>query len=327
MNRIRISRRSALVRALAVLAAPAGAQASAYPNRPVRLVVPTPPGGGADALARVIGNRLSGQMSQPFVVDNRPGAAGVTAGDLVAHMPSDGYSLLIGAISFLAVAPSLYKSLPYDPIKDFTPLSRGVLLSNVLVVHPSLPVNNVRELIALAKAKPGAINFCSAGNATAGHLAGELFARMTGTKLVHVPYRGGGPAMADLVAGMVQISFASPPSALPLIRAGKLRALAVTTEQRLSTMPDLPTVAEAGVPGFVANNWYCFVGPAGMPSDIVARLNHELHVALRDPTVLTTLGNEGMTVDPSSPEELTRFMRAEIAKWAEVVRAGNITPG
>ena len=324
MNPAHMTRRTALAGALAALAVPVGAQTGAYPNRPVRIIVPTPPGGGADALARVIGQRLSEQMKQPFVIDNRPGAAGINAGEQVARMPPDGYNLLIGAIAFLGVAPSLYKSLPYDPIKDFTHICGGVALSNVLVVNPALPVKNVRELIAYAKANPGKINFSSAGNATAGHLAGELFGQMTGTQLVHVPYRGGGPAISDLMAGHVQISFASPPSALPLVKAGKLRALAVTTETRLPALPDLPTVAEAGVPGFVATNWYSFVGPAGIPADIVARLNQEIRLAMQDSGVLTTMAAQGMTPDPSSPEQLSNFVKAEIDKWGKIVRASNI---
>ncbi len=321
-----ISRRTALAATLGALSVPAWAQGSGYPSKPIRLIVPTPPGGGADALARVIGQRLSEQMKQPFVIENRPGAAGNTAAEQVARMAPDGYNLFIGAIAPLAISPSLYKSLPYDPIKDFTPISRGVLLSNILVVHPSVPANNVRELIALAKAKPGTINYSSSGTATAGHLAGELFAAMTGTNIVHVPYKGGGPAMNDLIAGHVQISFASPPSALPQVKAGKLRVLGVTTEAREPSMPDVPTIAESGVPGFVANNWYCFVGPAGMPHDIVERLNKELRLAMQDPAVQANMHTNGMLPDPSTPEELGRFIQSEMDKWGKIVRARDLKP-
>jgi tripartite-type tricarboxylate transporter receptor subunit TctC len=320
-----ISRRTAVAATLASMTSPGWAQAEAYPSRPIKIIVPTPPGGGADALARLVGQRLSETMKTPVVIENRPGAAGNTAAEQVKRMAPDGYTIFIGAIAILAISPTLYKSLPFDPIKDFTPISMGVILSNILVANPSLPANNVRELIALAKSKPGSINFSSSGNATSGHLAGELFGAMTGTKLVHVPYKGGGPSIADLIAGHVQISFASPPSALPQVKAGKLKALGVTTETRQAIMPDIPTVAEAGVPGFAANNWYCFVGPAGMPKEIVARLNQEIRNAMADPTVQTSMATHGMVPEPSTPEGLTQIIVSEIDKWGKVIRAGNFT--
>lgn len=321
-----ISRRTAVAATLAGIASQGWSQAEPYPSRPIKIIVPTPPGGGADTLARVVGQRLAETMKQPVVIENRPGAAGNTAAEQVKRMAPDGYTIFIGAISILAISPTLYKSLPFDPIKDFTPISMGVILSNILVANPSLPANNVRELIALAKAKPGTINFSSSGNATSGHLAGELFGAMTGTKLVHVPYKGGGPSIADLIAGHVQISFASPPSALPHVKAGKLKVLGVTTETRQAAMPDVPTIAEAGVPGFAANNWYCFVGPAGMPKEIVARLNQEIRHAMADPGVQTSMAAQGMVPEPSTPEALTQIIVSEIDKWGKVIRAGNFTP-
>jgi tripartite-type tricarboxylate transporter receptor subunit TctC len=321
-----LNRRQALSLTLGGLSLPAWAQSTRYPNKPIRLIVPTPPGGGADALARVVGQRLSEILGQPVVIENRPGAAGNLAAEQVMRMPPDGYNLFVGAIATLAISPGLYESLPFNPIKDFTHITQGVVLSNLLVAHPSLPANSVKELIALAKAKPGTINFSSSGNATAGHLAGELFGAMTDTNIVHVPYKGGGPALADLVAGHVQISFASPPSALPLVKAGKLKVLGVTTDKRQAGMPDVPTIDEAGVPGYFANNWYCFVGPAGMPKDIVALLNREFRNAMLDPKVMSTLSGQGMVPEPSSPEQLTKFISQEIDKWGKIVRSRNIKP-
>ena len=322
----RWTRRSAVVATLGGLALPAAAQSEPYPSRPLKIIVPTPPGGGADAFARVIGARLGEQMKTTVIIENRPGAAGNAAAEQVKRMPPDGYSLFIGAIAILAISPSLYKNLPFDPLKDFSPITMGVVLSNLLVAHPSLPANNVKELIALAKARPGVINYSSSGNATAGHLAGELFAAMTDTQLVHVPYKGGGPAMVDLIAGHVQISFASPPSALPHVKTGKLKVLGVTTEKRQTAMPDVPTIAEAGVPGFSANNWYCFVGPAGMPRDIVARLNHEIRLAMQDPAVQHSMAGQGMVAEPSSPEALSQIIASEMEKWGKVVRERRILP-
>jgi tripartite-type tricarboxylate transporter receptor subunit TctC len=320
------TRRSAMTAALGGLTLPARAQSDVYPSRPIRIIVPTPPGGGADAFARVIGNRLAEQLKITVIVENRPGAAGNNAAEQVKRMAPDGYSLFIGAIAILAISPSLYKNLPFDPVKDFTPITMGVVLSNLLVAHPALPVGNVRELIALARARPGYINYSSSGNATAGHLAGELFAAMTDTQLVHVPYKGGGPAMVDLMAGHVQISFASPPSALPHVKTGKLKVLGVTTEQRQASMPDVPTIAEAGVPGFTANNWYCFVGPAGIPREIVARLNLEIRLAMQDPGVQQNMLVQGMVAEPSTPEGLQRIIVSEMEKWGKVVRERRIAP-
>jgi tripartite-type tricarboxylate transporter receptor subunit TctC len=243
----------------------------------------------------------------------------------VAHQPGDGYTLFVGAIATLAISPTLYKSLPYDPIKDFAPITMGVLLSNILVAHPSVKANNVRELIAYAAAHPGEVNFASSGNATSGHLAGELFATLAQVKLTHIPYKGGGPAMNDLLAGQVQISFASPPSALPLIKAGRLKALGVTTTYRLAALPDTPTIDESGLPGFSANNWYCFVAPPGTPSEIVARLNQELRAALSAPEVKAVLAAQGMDPAPGSPEQLSAFIKAETEKWGRIIRAGKFT--
>ena len=310
---------------IAIAATSSLAQVGPYPNRPMHFIVPTPPGGGADLLARVVGKKISDSVGQPVIIENRPGAGGNVAAAQVSRMPADGYTVFIGAIAPLAISPSLYKSLPYDPIQDFAPITMGVVLSNILVAHPSFPANNVKELLAYARANPGVINFASSVTATSGHLAGELFATMGNVKMTHVPYKGGGPAMTDLLSGQVQISFASPPSALPFIKAGKLKALGVTTQYRLAALPDVPTIDESGVPGFSANNWYCFVAPAGTPKDIVARLNQEIRKAMAAPEVSAILATGGMDPAPGTPEALTAFIKAEIEKWGKIIKAGKFT--
>jgi tripartite-type tricarboxylate transporter receptor subunit TctC len=300
------------------------AQSSAFPTKPIRIIVPTPPGGGADLSTRLIANRLSGNIGQPVLVENRPGAGGNVSAEYVAKALPDGYTLYMGAIGPMAISPSLYKSLPFDPVKDFAPITMSVVLSNVLVAHPSVPADDVRGLLALARAKPGSLNYGSSGNSTAGHLAGELFAGLGRVELVHVPYKGGGPAMADLLAGQIQLIFATTPSALPHIKAGKLKALGVTTLKRLPLLPDLPTIAEAGLPGYDANNWYCFVAPAKTPPEIITRLNREFLRVLTHPETHTMLTAQGLDPAPSTPDELAATIKAEISKWAKVIKDRNI---
>jgi tripartite-type tricarboxylate transporter receptor subunit TctC len=323
---MKLTRREAAIALAALAGSPAWSQPATYPNRPIKLIVPTPPGGGADALGRLIGKRLGEALGQSIVVENRAGAAGNLAAEQVARMPADGYTIFIGAIA-MAVSPALYKQINYDFLKDFTPLTQGVIMSNVLVAHPSVPANNVRELIALAKAQPGTIAYASSGTATSGHLAGELFASQAGVKLVHVPYKGGGPAMNDVLGGAVPISFASPPSALAFIKSGKLKALGVTTTYRQAALPQVPTIAESGLPGFSANNWYCFLAPAGLPKDIAATLSRELRNALAAPDTASALAIHGMDPAPSTPEELLAFMKSETDKWGALVRATKMTAG
>ena len=230
----------------------------------------------------------------------------------------------MGAIGPMAISPNIAKGLPFDPLRDFAPITMSVVLSNVLVAHPSVPVNDVRSLLALARAKPGTLNYGSSGNATAGHLAGELFAGLGRVELVHVPYKGGGPAMADLLAGQIQLIFATTPSALPHIKAGKLKALGVTTLKRLPLLPDLPTIAEAGLPGYDANNWYCFVAPAKTPPEIIAWLNREFLRVLADPETHAMLTAQGLDPAPTTPDELAAIIKMEIAKWAKVIKDRNI---
>ncbi len=327
-NAIALSRRLAvcLFAASSAWAGSALEQAANYPARPIRIIVPTPPGGGADIATRLIAKRMAENVGQPVLVENRAGAGGNVAADYVAKQPADGYTLYMGAIGPLAISPNLYPSLPYDPIRDFAPITLSVVLSNILVAHPSIAAGSASELIALAKAKPGTLNFGSSGTGTAGHLAGELFASMAGVTLVHVPYKGGGPAMADLLAGQIQLIFASTPSALPHVKSGKLKAYGVTTLRRLSALPDLPTLAEAApLAGFEATNWYCFVAPAKTSPELIKRLNAEFHRALTDPETREALLVQGLEPSPTTPEELGAYIKTEIAKWAKLIRERKLT--
>jgi len=304
--------------------APLAASADAYPVRPIRLVVGFPPGGGVDTTARAIAPRLAERLGQQIVIDNRPGATGNVAAELVANAPADGYTVSIGSIAPLAVNPSLYVSSPVDPLRDFAPITRIGDSTNVLVVHPSIAAASVKELVALARAKPGALNCGSSGIAGAGHLALALFNVLARTKITHVPYKGGGPAMVDLLGGNIQLIFATTASAAAYIKSGRIRALAVTTAKRSALMPELPTVAEAGLVGFEANNWYGFVAPAKTPSSIVLRLNKEAIAAMSLPEVKEMLFRDGVEIAPSTPEEFGAYMRSEHAKWAKVISAAGI---
>lgn len=316
---IRIRSLKAVLLGTVMISLAAGAQGPAYPTKPIHLIVPTSAGGGADALARAVGPRLSQALGQPVVIENKAGAAGNIAAEQVAKAPPDGYTLLVGAIAPLAINPTLFK-LPYDPMRDFAPITGGVVFGNVLVAHPSVSANNVQELIALAKARPGSLNYGSAGPGTAGHLAGELLADMAHVNLVHIPYKGGGPAMSDLLGGQTQLIFASPPSAIAYIKAGRLKALGVTGAQRIGSLPDVPTIAESALAGYEAINWYCFVAPAKTPKEIVTRLNQELRKALESAEIREILVGQGMEPAPSTPEELSAFMQSEIVKWRKVIK-------
>jgi tripartite-type tricarboxylate transporter receptor subunit TctC len=315
-----------LATAAAAVSFSAFAQSSAYPSKPIRLIVPAAPGGGTDILGRLVGQKLSENFGQSVVIENRGGAGGVIAAEYVARMPPDGHTVLIADIRTFGLAPSLYKSLPYDPIRNFSPITGGVDVTNVLVVNPSVPAKTIKEFLAYAKSKPGILNYSSSGKGSGAHMAGELFALKGGVDITHVAYKGGGPAVADLVAGHVQFSFATAPSVLPLIQAGKLRALGVTTLKRFPGLPDVPTISEALIPGYEASNWYSFVVPANTPKEIVARLNTEIRKVMADPEVMKTLLAQGMEPTPSSPEELDAYIKSEITKWAEVVKLRGIKP-
>ena len=295
--------------------------AAEFPSKPIRILVGGATGGGVDITARILAKSLSESMRQQCVVENRAGASGNIASELVAKAAPDGYTLLMGTIAPLAINPSLYANLTFDPARDFAPLSRAADSTNVLVVHPSLPARSVKELIAIAKARPGQLLFGSAQTGSAGHLAGELFNTAANVKTVHVPYKGGAPAMIDLISGQLQMIFATIITAAPQIKSGRVRALAVTTAKRSAAMPELPTMDEAGLRGFEVNNWYGLVAPAKTPPDIVKLLNREIVNALSQPDVRDVMLKQGLDPAPSTPEEFGAYIRSEIAKWRKVVQA------
>jgi tripartite-type tricarboxylate transporter receptor subunit TctC len=295
--------------------------AQGYPNHVIRLVVPFPPGGTTDILARAVAQKLTEAMGQSVVVDNRPGAGGNIGADVVAKSAPDGYTLLMGTVGTHAINPSLYARMPYDHVKDFVPVVLVAGVPNVLVVNPSLPVNSVADLIKLAKAKPGSINFASSGNGTSIHLSGELFKTMAGVDMTHVPYKGSAPALTDLISGQVQVMFDNLPSSLPQIKAGKLRAIAVTSLKRAPALPDVPTISESGLPGFEASSWFGVLAPAGTPPAVVTRLNTEVNKWLQTPEAKEQLLAQGAQAAGGTPEQFAAFIRSETEKWAKVVKA------
>jgi len=297
------------------------ASAQSYPNRAIRLVVPFPAAGTTDILARAAAQKLTEAFGQSVVVDNRPGAAGNIGSDLVAKSAPDGYTLLMGTVGTHAINPSLYSKMPYDHVKDFVPVVLVAGVPNVLVVNPALPVNSVADLIKLAKDKPGQINFASSGSGTSIHLSGELFKTMAGVDITHIPYKGSSPALTDLMGGQVQIMFDNLPSALPQIKAGKLRAIAVTSLKRAPVLPDVPTISESGLPGFEASSWFGVLAPAGTPAPIVARINAEVNKWLQSTDARERLLSQGAEAAGGSPEQFANHIRAESEKWAKVVKA------
>lgn len=309
--------------ALSLLALPVAAQN--YPTRAVRLVVPSSPGGGTDISARILAPQLTQFLGQQVLVENRPGAGTMIGGEAVARAAPDGYTLLMG-ISTLAINPAIYKKVPYDALKDLAPISQAVALSNVLVVHPSLPAKSVKEFVALVKPRPGQINFASAGVGTSPHLSMELFLVMTGLKMLHVPYKGSGPGVTDLIAGHVPAMMPNMLSAKPHIQSGRLRALGVTGSKRAPGAENIPTIAEAGVPGYEAVQWYGVLAPAATPRDIISKLHTGVVRALQNPEVRQRLLNDGAEPIGSSPDEFAAYLRNETAKWAKVIRAAGIKP-
>jgi tripartite-type tricarboxylate transporter receptor subunit TctC len=306
--------------ALFVLAGVANAAlAQSWPSRQLRLVIPFAPGGGADIAGRLIGQDLSEVLKQPVVIENRTGAGGTIAPNNVAKSPPDGYSLVLGHLGGIAIAPHLYKDLPFDPINDLAPVTLVVNGLSVLVVNPDLPVKTVGELVAHAKANPDKLSFGSAGSGTDTHLAGELFKSMTGTSMVHIPYRGGAPALVDLLAGRVQLSFASVATTISSIQSGKLRAIAMTGSKPLEGLPGVPTIAASGVPGYEINNWYGIFAPANTPQDIIARLNTETIKILQKPEIRAKLIAAGLEPTWNTPAEFAGYVRAETAKWRKIV--------
>ena len=297
---------------------------AAWPDRPIKLVVPFPPGGATDVIGRVIAQELSNVLGQQVVVDNRPGATGNIGADLVAKSPPDGNTLLLGALTSHSINMTLQKGLPYDIERDFVPISIAGVVPLVFVVHPSVQANTLPELIALAKAKPGYLTFASSGNGGPQHLAGELFKRLAGVDMLHVPYKGSGPAMTDLVGGQVLTMIETAPAAMPFIKSGRLRPLAVAATQRTPMLPDLPSAAEAGLPGFEVNSMFGVLAPANTPRPIVTRLNAEVVNILQLPAVKEKLLQQGAIAMPTTPEEAKQRIRAEVAKWEKVVKEAGV---
>lgn len=307
------------------LAAPAGAAQSGYPLKPVRMIVPVAPGGGADITARALAAKLTELWGQQVIIDNRPGAGGIVGLELGARAAPDGYTVTQASIGPLTVTPALHKSVPYNSVKDFDPITRAVSALNVLVVHPSLPVHSVKDLIAHARANPNKLSFGSSGAGRADHLAGEMFNRMAKVQMQHVPYKGGAPAMLDLVAGNVQLIFATVSTAVGNMKAGRIRTIALTSPTRSEILPGVPTVAESGLPGFAIDNWYGFVVPAGTPKLIVAHLHREMNRILALPDVKEKLQTLGIVPFPTAtPEEFGVYIRSEMKKYAELVKAAGI---
>ena len=313
---------SLLVAVLGALPSPVAAQA--YPARPIRIIVPYPAGGTSDILARSLGEKLTGALGQAVVVDNKPGANGNLGADLVAKSPPDGYTLLLADIGALAISPSVYPTLPFDPVRDFAPVTMVAYSPHILVVNPAVPANSVQELVALAKAKPGKLNFAISGVGGAPHLAGVEFALRTGVKWEYIPYKGGSQAIADVAGGQADVTLNGMLATYPLVKGGKLKLLAVSSPRRVPAIPDVPTIAESGLPGFETGSWQGVVAPPGTPGEIVSRLNAEIGRILATPEMRDKLGNQGADVRTNSPDEFAAFIRAEKARWAKVVKDADV---
>ncbi len=310
--------------AAAWLAAALPLHAQSYPTRPIRLIIPLPPGGGADFIGRVVGQKLSEQFGQPVVADNRGGASGAIAGELAARAAPDGYTLFLAYAASHGINPAMSK-LPYDALNDFTAITHMASSQNVVTSHPSFAARSIKELVAAARAKPGQITYASAGFGSSTHLSAVLLGQMSGVTFNHVPHKGAGPALIDLLGGHVHFAFSSLPAALPHTRTGKLRALAVSGLKRSSIVPDLPTVAEGGLPGFDTNQWYALLGPAKLPTPIVKRLHDETLRAMNVPDVRARLDQQGFEIEGSTPEACREYIRSELAKWAKLVVAAGLT--
>jgi tripartite-type tricarboxylate transporter receptor subunit TctC len=314
------------VLAAAVIAVTSAAGAQSFPSRPVTLTVGFAPGGGTDTAARIIAQKLSENIGQAVIVENRVGAGGNIAAQHIAAAPPDGYTIHLTSVGPMAVAPHLMKELPYDPKRDIAPITMGVVLPNVMIVHAKVQATTLAEFVALAKQKPGKLTYASAGVGGAGHLAGELFKERAGIEVLHVPYKGGGPAMTDLIGGRIDMYIGVSSTVAPQVDAGKARALATTGTKRTSMMPNVPTVAESGYPGFEATNWYAFVAPGKTPKDLLDYWNRELTKVLNDPAVNGELAKHGLDPAPGTRDELAQYMERESQKWGKVVREAKITP-
>ena len=316
---------AALLATILIAALPAAAAEDDYPNHPVRIVVPFAPGGSTDVVARILADKLQGELGQAFVVENRPGAGGNIGADVVAKSNPDGYTLLMGTTGVLAINNYLYKDMPFDPQRDFAPVSYTSLITNILVVNANVPAKNVAELVALAKSKPGQLTFASSGAGSSTHLSAELFKSMAGVDIVHVPYKGSSQAITDLMAGHVTMLVDNAPSSLPYVQQGKLRALAVTSLKRMPGLPDVPTLDEAGVKGYESLSWSGIVAPAATPKAVIAKLNAAIERVLAMPDVKKKFADLGVDPVGGPPEAFTRHIRAESEKWGRVVKAANIT--
>jgi tripartite-type tricarboxylate transporter receptor subunit TctC len=307
--------------ALVLALAAGGATAQPYPSKPIRVVVPNPAGGFYDVIARSVGQKVGDSLGQPMVVENRVGAGGSVGTEFTAKAPPDGYTIMVGGIGPHGIAPSLYAKLPYDPVKDFAPIILVAMTPNILVVHPASPFQSVQDIVAAARAKPGSVSYASNGNGTSQHLSAEMFATTMGLKLNHVPFKGSAPAVTAMLGGQVDFAFAVAPDALAHVKAGKLRALAVTGAKRAAPLPDVPTMAEAGVPGYEATAWFGYLAPAGTPREIVDRLNAEIAKSLESPEVRDRLAPGGLSELPGgSPERFGDHIKSEIVKWSKVVK-------
>lgn len=313
-----------LAAALALMLAQAAFAQGGFPNRTITMVVGFAPGGGTDSVARVVAKKMGDSVGQTVIVENKAAAGGTVATHQVAKSPPDGYTILLGSVGSIAVWPHLNPKLPYDPLRDLAPITMAVEFPNVIVVNSTLPAKTLSEFVEAAKAKPGTIGYGSSGVGGIGHLAGALLALTAGIDIVHVPYKGGGPAMQDLLGGQIPAMVATPVTALPHVKSGKLRALATTGAARPAMMPDVPTVAESGYPGYEATNWYAYYAPAGTPKDVLARLHKELVDALNAPDVREQLDRQGVEAKPGTSEELTKYMERELATWGRVVKAAKI---
>ncbi|MDF3884555.1 Bug family tripartite tricarboxylate transporter substrate binding protein [Cupriavidus basilensis] len=325
------SARRRLLAAGVALAATVGGMTGAayaqgtYPTKPITMIVPFSAGGTTDILARIVGLQLGKALGQPVVIDNRPGAGGNIGASIAAKAPGDGYTLFMGTIGTHAINQSLYSKLPYDPVKDFAPISRVAMVPNIVVVNPKVPVNNVKELIAYVKANPDKLSYGSSGSGSSMHLSGELFNSMTGLHIQHIPYKGSAPAVNDLLGNQIGLMFDNMPSSYPHVKAGKLRAIAVTSAKRSPALPNVPTVAESGVPGYEATSWFALYATGGTPQPIIDRLNAEVVKILAMPEVKKQMADQGAEPRPEKPAELAAFMKSETAKWAKVVKASGAT--
>jgi tripartite-type tricarboxylate transporter receptor subunit TctC len=322
--RARLAIASLALAGIAAALSGAPVQAQTWPVKPVRFVLGFPPGGGSDILGRIVAARMQEQMGQTVVIENRPGASGNIAAELVSKATPDGYTIYLAQIAAVAISPSLFPKLGYDPVRDFAPISLIATGPNVLVVHPSLPVKNVKDLIALARQQPGQMNFASVGPGSIQHLAGESFNLLAGVKTVHVPYKGSSPAGLDLMAGQVAFMFDSTPPIASFLKSGRMRALAVTTQKRSPLLPEVPTVAESGLPGFDFSTWWGLMAPAGTPRPVIDRLNAELGKALQHPDARERILGVGAEPKHTTPEEFGALIRSEIARWAKVIKAANV---